>query len=61
LARGNPVKLTELSKRLLWIVVGVAIVLGARIIVRVVINTLSDSGVIDPAVIRSAENANDGR
>lgn len=61
LARGNPERMKELSNWLLWIVVGIAIVLGARIIVSIVINTLGASGVVDPGIIQSANDALDGR
>lgn len=61
LARGNPDEMTRLSNWLLWIVVGVAIVIGARIIVSIVINTLGASGVVDQGIIQSANNANNVR
>lgn len=61
LARGNPERMKELSNWLLWIMVGVAVVIGSRILVSVVINTLGASGVVDPKVIQSANNALDGK
>ncbi len=54
LARGNPAKLTELKKWLLGIVIGVAIVIGARVIITIVINTLKATGTVDERVIQSA-------
>ena len=57
LARGNSERLKELKTWLLYIVIGVAIVIGARIIVTVVINTLSASGVVNSNVIQSAQDA----
>ena len=51
---------TRLRKDLTWldlVVFGVAVVIGARIIIQVVINTLSASGVVDQRTIQSAENA----
>lgn len=57
LAQGNPSKMNELKSWLLWIVVGVAIVIGARIIVTVVINTLQATGTVSPGVIQNAQNA----
>jgi uncharacterized protein involved in response to NO len=57
LARGNPEELSRLKEWLLWIVIGVAIVIGARVIVSVVINTLESSGVVDERVIQSARDA----
>jgi len=61
LARGNSEEITKRTDQLKWIVIGVAVVIGARIIVSVVINTLGASGVVDQSVIRSANNAIDGR
>ena len=61
LARGNPEEMTRLSNWLLWIMVGVAVVIGSRILVSVVINTLGNSGVVDQKVIQSANNALDGK
>lgn len=60
LAQGNPDKLKELKNWLLWIVVGVAIVIGARIIVSIVINTLQATGTVSPSVIQSAHNGLNG-
>ena len=61
MARGNSEEITKRTNQLLWIVVGVAIVIGARIIVAIVINTLGASNIVDPNVIQSANNALDGR
>jgi cytochrome bd-type quinol oxidase subunit 2 len=61
LARGNPERMKELSNWLLWIMIGVAVVIGSRILVSVVINTLGNSGVVDQKVIQSANNALDGK
>jgi hypothetical protein len=61
LARGNSEEITKRTDQLKWIVIGVAVVIGARIIVSVVINTLGASGVVDQNVIRSANNAIDGK
>lgn len=57
LARGDPTKMNELKEWLLWIVVGVAVVIGARIIIQVVINTLSASGVVDQRTVQSFQKA----
>lgn len=61
LARGNSEEITKRTDQLKWIVIGVAVVIGARIIVSVVINTLGASGVVDQNVIRSARDAVDGK
>ncbi len=60
LARGNSKEISDLKNQLLWLVVGLAIVIGARIIIAVVINTLNSTGVVDPSVINSANNALNG-
>ena len=57
LARGNPQKMKDASKWLLGIVIGVAIVIGANVAITIVISTLSATGVVDPNVIQSAQNA----
>jgi hypothetical protein len=56
-AQGKADKITELRNRMLWIVVGIAIVIGARIIVGIVINTLQATGTVNPDVIQQANNA----
>ena len=61
LARGDVAKMKELKEWLLWIVVGVAVVIGARLIIQVVINTLSATGAIDQGIINSTDNALRGR
>ncbi|HEX7724178.1 MAG TPA: pilin [Candidatus Paceibacterota bacterium] len=61
LAQGEPKRLSELKDWLLWIVIGVAVVIGARIIVSVVINTLQATGTVSPGVIQNANNALQGR
>jgi len=57
LARGKPDEITKRSQELLWIVVGIGVILGARILITVVINTLSATGTINPAIIQNAKNA----
>ncbi len=47
LARGDVAKMKELKEWLLWIVVGIAVVVSARLIVDIVINTLSATGTVD--------------
>jgi cytochrome bd-type quinol oxidase subunit 2 len=55
--QGDTKKISELHNRLMWIVIGVAIVIGARVIVEVVINTLSATGTVSPGIIDSANKA----
>ena len=61
LARGNSDRMKELSKWLGYIAICVAVVIGARIIISIVINTLESTGTVDPKVIQSANDALDGR
>ena len=57
LAQGNADRIKELKKQLTWLVVGIAIVIGARLIVQVVINTLKATGTVSPGVIENADRA----
>lgn len=57
LAMGNTEEITKRKSQLLWIVIGIALVIGARIIVAVVINTLEATGTVSPGVINSANDA----
>jgi len=56
-AQGNVSEISSLHKQLLWLVVGVAVVIGARVIIELVINTLSATGTVSPGVINSARQA----
>ena len=55
-AQGNASEITKLHNQLMWLIAGVAIVLGARVLIQVIINTLSTIGV-SPDVTQSANNA----
>lgn len=57
LARGNSEKIKELSAKLLYIVIGVAIVIGARLAIQIVISTLQATGTVNQQVIESANRA----
>jgi hypothetical protein len=57
LARGDSAELTKRKDQLLWIVVGVAVIIGARILISVIINTLSATGTVNPSIIQNAQNA----
>lgn len=61
LARGNTEKMKEATKRLGYIVIGVAIVLGARLLITVAINTLQATGTVNPKIIQSGLNAASGQ
>jgi len=57
LARGNVDRMKELKNQLLWIVVGIAIVIGARVLVTIVINTLEATGTVDKGTIQNINRA----
>ena len=57
LAQGKPERLRELKRQMLWIAIGLALVIGARIIVGIVINTLEASKAVNQPVLDSAKNA----
>lgn len=56
-AQGKPERLKELGTRMGYIVIGVAIIIGARIIVNVIINTLASTGAVNKSVIENARDA----
>ena len=56
LAQGKPEEIKKRSNQLLWVVVGIGVILGARILVTVIINTLEATGTINPAIITNARN-----
>ena len=56
-ARGNPAKTKEAGQWLGYIVIGIAVILGARLILAIVLNTLQATGTLNPQVIQSAQNA----
>ncbi|MDD5165516.1 MAG: pilin [Candidatus Pacebacteria bacterium] len=57
LAQGKPEEIKKRSNQLLWVIVGIGIILGARILVSVIINTLDATGSVNSSVIQSAQNA----
>jgi nitric oxide reductase large subunit len=50
MAQGNTDKLKEAKMWLLYIIVGLAILISARVIVEILKNTLSSAGVVDSSV-----------
>lgn len=56
LARGNPEELKKAKNRFFMIVIGVAIILGAKVIIDIIINTISATGVVDESIIQNAKN-----
>jgi hypothetical protein len=61
LARGNPDKITENAKRLGAILIGIGIVIGARIMVMIIINTLEASGAVKEGTVQTIQKAVDGK
>ncbi len=61
LAQGNVEEINERKDQLLMLVIGLAIVIGARIIVQVVISTLQSTGTVNQNVITNAQNALKGQ
>ena len=61
LAQGKPDKLKETSKWLSYIMIGVAIILGARLMIMIVLNTLGATGAIDKNVTSQATQALNGK
>jgi hypothetical protein len=61
LARGNTEKIKEASKWLWAIIIGVAIVIGARVMIRIILDTLQSTGIVNSDVIQSANNALSGQ
>ena len=61
LAQGNAAKIKDLKSWLLYIVIGIALIIGARIIIQVVLTTLESTGAVNTEVINSANNALQGK
>ncbi|MFA6315558.1 MAG: pilin [Candidatus Paceibacterota bacterium] len=60
MARGKPEETKKLKVWLGGVVIGVAVIIGARLIIDVVINTLSATNIVDSNFIQSARDANSG-
>jgi len=56
-SKGEAKKIEDLHKQLFWLVIGVAVVIGARFIIQVVINTLEATGAVSKPVTDSAYKA----
>ena len=50
-AQGNPAKITEAWSWLLWVSVGTAILIGAKVIVTVIESTLTSAGVVQQGLL----------
>jgi hypothetical protein len=57
LARGNSEELKTRKMQLLYIVIGITIIIGARVLVSVIINTLQATGTVNSTIIQSVQNA----
>lgn len=60
-ARGNPGKVKEAGQWLGYIVIGVAIILGARLLISILLSTLQATGTVNPNIINSANQAINGK
>ncbi len=56
-AQGNAAKIAEQHKRLMWLAIGVAVVIGARVMVEVIINTIEATGTVSPQVMQGSRDA----
>ena len=54
-AQGNPEKISEAKMFLLYVVIGVAILIGARAIIDIIKNTLTSAGVVQPGVFTNGK------
>ena len=57
LAQGKPEEIKKHREQLLWVIVGIGVVLGAKVLVSVVINTLQATGTVNSSVLNNANNA----
>lgn len=60
-ARGDSKKHKDAAMWLTYIVIGLAIILGARLIISLVLGTLEATGTVNPNIINSARNAVQGK
>ena len=56
LAQGKPEEIKKRRVELLWVVIGIGVILGARIIVSAVINTLQATGAVNSTIIQNSQN-----
>ena len=49
-AQGNPEKIKEARHAFFWIIIGVAVLIGASAIIDILKNTLSSAGLVQPGV-----------
>ena len=59
-AQGNSEEIKKLHGWLLWVVVGIAVIIGARVMVDVVINTITLTGAVDKTVTQTIKKAASG-
>lgn len=60
LAQGNPSAISEALNWLKYALIGIALILGARLMISIVLETLKGTGAVDQRVINSANNALNG-
>jgi hypothetical protein len=59
-AKGNASEISKLHERLLWLIVGIAVVISAKFLIQMVINTIEATGTVDSRVINSTKKAING-
>lgn len=57
ISRGDVKKMTDLKNWLFWIVIGVAVVIGARVIIEIIINTLAATNIVDQGTLNSVRGS----
>lgn len=50
MARGNPAKISEVHRLFMYVVIGTAILLGSKIIVEIIRNTVISAGLVDKSL-----------
>ncbi len=57
MAQGKPEEIKKHREQLLWVIVGIGVVLGAKVLVTMVINTLQATGTVNSTVLNNTSNA----
>ena len=57
LAQGKPEEIKKHREQLLWVIVGIGVVLGAQVLVKVVVGTLQATGTVNQSVLNNVNNA----
>lgn len=52
MARGNPTKIADVHRLFMYVVIGIAILLGSKVIVEIIKNTFISAGVVDGSLFK---------